>query len=137
VATVPASGRGATLPGTADALRARTSGFDLAAEVGAPVLAVEAGRIRHAGPVAGRGTVTVQHHDGLLSTYEPLRPRVRAGDVVEAGDILGTVLPPPGPAHCTESTCLHLGARRLGSYLDPLLLLRGGRLVLLPISRGH
>ena len=35
-----------------------------------------------AGPVAGHGVVSVQHDDGLRTTYEPLVPSVRAGDVV-------------------------------------------------------
>lgn len=110
-------------------------GLDLAAERGALVLAVEAGRVRHAGPVAGRGTVTVQHGDGLLSTYEPVEPRVRVGDLVVAGDVLGAVHSVAGSAHCGGGTCLHLGARRLRlSYLDPLPLLRGGRLALLPLG---
>ncbi|MFL6176142.1 MAG: M23 family metallopeptidase, partial [Ornithinibacter sp.] len=47
-------------------------GLDLAVAEGTPVLAVEGGVVTHAGPVAGRGTVTVAHPGGLSSTYEPV-----------------------------------------------------------------
>ena len=109
-------------------------GLDLAAADGTPVLAVESGRVTHAGPVAGRGTVTVAHGDGLSSTYEPLDTVVVVGDVVTTGDVLGTLRARDGPRHCGVRACLHLGARRGASYLDPYPLLAGGRLALLPLG---
>ncbi|GAA4401295.1 hypothetical protein GCM10023168_10760 [Fodinibacter luteus] len=109
-------------------------GLDLAARADAAVLAVEGGRVVHAGPVAGRGTVSVQHHDGLRSTYEPVEPVVDVGDVVSVGDVLGTLDVSTGRSHCGAAPCLHLGARRMGAYHDPLLLLVGGRLALLPLG---
>ena len=108
-------------------------GLDLATVEGAVVRAVEAGTVTHAGMVAGRGTVTVTHSGGLTSTYEPVGAVVAAGDVVSTGDVLGTVRARDGPAHCGSRVCLHLGARRAGSYLDPRPLLAGGRLALLPL----
>lgn len=112
-------------------------GLDLAATSGVRVTAVESGRVTHAGFVAGRGTVTVEHAEGLRSTYEPVRPGVRLGDVVAAGDTLGVVQPPDraGVAHhCGSALCVHLGARLGAAYLDPLPLLTVGRLALLPLS---
>jgi murein DD-endopeptidase MepM/ murein hydrolase activator NlpD len=108
-------------------------GLDLKVADGTPVVAVEAGVVTHAGDVAGRGTVTVAHAGGLSSTYEPLDPVVRAGSVVAGGDLLGTVRAHDGPGHCGSRPCLHLGARRGDSYLDPYPLLVGGRLALLPL----
>ena len=98
------------------------------------MVAVEAGVVTHAGDVAGRGTVTVAHAGGLSSTYEPLDPAVSAGSVVAVGDLLGTVRARDGPGHCGVRPCLHLGARRGESYLDPYPLLVGGRLALLPLG---
>ena len=109
-------------------------GLDLAAADGVLVLAVEGGTVTHAGVVAGRGTVSVAHSGGLTSTYEPVDPVVAAGAVVSAGDVLGTVRARDGPAlHCGARVCLHLGARRAASYLDPRPLLAGGRIALLPL----
>ncbi|HET9021605.1 MAG TPA: M23 family metallopeptidase [Ornithinibacter sp.] len=115
-------------------------GLDLAAAPGAPVLAVEGGLVTHAGSVAGRGTVTVEHGDGLRSTYEPVTPGVARGARVEAGDALGVVQrvgSPDAAPHCATATCLHLGARLGPAYVDPLPLLTGGRLALLPLTIGR
>lgn len=110
-------------------------GLDLETRSGAAVLAVADGVVTHSGTVAGRGTVTVLHADGLLSTYEPVDPSVRRGAVVDARQPIGVVAPGVGRAsgHCGARTCLHLGARRGESYVDPWPLLAGGRLVLLPL----
>ena len=95
-------------------------GVDLSAEVGAPVLAAGPGTVAYAGTVAGRPVVSIQHADGLRTTYEPVTPSVQAGDAVETGSILGR-LNDTG-SHC-ESACLHWGVRTgTDSYLDPLLL---------------
>lgn len=107
-------------------------GVDLEAAPGASVLAVEGGIVTHAARLAGRGTVTVAHPDGVRSTYEPVEPTVVAGDRVAVGDLLGH-LAGSGPGHCPQVDCLHLGAIRSG-YLDPMSLLAGGRVRLLPLE---
>lgn len=109
-------------------------GVDLASGDGVPVLAVEGGVVTHAGMLAGRGTVTVTHADGLRSTYEPVDPSVPTGAVVETGEVLGTLHSRDGPGHCGARACLHLGARRGPDYLDPYPLLARGRLALLPLG---
>lgn len=111
-------------------------GLDLAAAPGDAVEAVEAGTVTHAGGVAGRGTVTVLHADGLSSTYEPVAGSVVVGARVAAGDVLGALEDVP-VAHCGAGRCLHLGARRPPVYLDPLpLLTGGGRIRLMPLAPG-
>jgi murein DD-endopeptidase MepM/ murein hydrolase activator NlpD len=99
-------------------------GVDLAAAVGDPVRAVAGGRVSFAGPVAGRGVVSVDlagtGEPTLRTTYEPVRAFVHQGDVVGAGEVLGVLEPPT--AHCAES-CLHWGLRRQDMYLNPLSLL--------------
>lgn len=107
-------------------------GVDLAGG-GTRVLAVEGGVVRFAGPVAGRGVVSVLHADGLISTYEPVTATVTAGDVVSTGTVLGELV--GAGSHCAEAACLHLGARRGDDYLDPMLLLgMRGPSVLLPLG---
>lgn len=120
-------------PFTAPATRwgAGHRGVDLASRVGQPVHPVAAGTVSHVGTIAGRGTVSVLHPSGLRSTYEPLDPSVRLGEVVQEGTVLGTVS--RAASHCEPSSCLHLGALRGERYLDPLVLLLGGRVRLLPL----
>ncbi|ANY10244.1 peptidase [Pseudonocardia sp. HH130630-07] len=106
-------------------------GADLAGAPGQAVLAARTGVIAFAGRVAGRGVVSVDHADGLRSTYEPVSAVVTAGATVGAGDPLGVL--EPGHAGCPVAACLHWGVRRDRlDHLDPLVLLRPARLRLLP-----
>jgi murein DD-endopeptidase MepM/ murein hydrolase activator NlpD len=104
-------------------------GVDLGAAMGAPVLAAGPGVVVFAGPVAGRGVVSVDHPNGLRTTYEPIAPAVRAGRRVNTGAVLGRLR--PGHAGC-PGACLHWGVRRGAEYLDPLSLLATGHVRLLP-----
>lgn len=89
--------------------------------------------VTFAGPLAGRGVVTVSH-GGLRTTYEPVTATVAAGDAVAAGDPLGTLA--SGTSHCGGyPPCLHWGLLRGTTYLDPLLLLGLSHPILLPIPR--
>ncbi|WP_225920652.1 peptidoglycan DD-metalloendopeptidase family protein [Pseudonocardia oceani] len=105
-------------------------GVDLAGAPGQAVLAARGGTVVFAGPVGGRSLVSVQHDDGLRTTYEPVEPAVTAGAVVGAGAVLGVL----GPGHPGCPGCLHWGVRRdRTEYLDPLVLLRPPRVRLLPV----
>jgi murein DD-endopeptidase MepM/ murein hydrolase activator NlpD len=105
-------------------------GVDLAGADGQPVLAAGAGVVAFAGLVAGRPVVSVEHADGLRTTYEPVQPGVAAGQVVARGSPLGVLV--AGHAGCPVEACLHWGLRRGDTYLDPLSLLRPPRVRLLP-----
>jgi murein DD-endopeptidase MepM/ murein hydrolase activator NlpD len=97
-------------------------GVDLAVRPGRPVRAAGAGVVSFAGAVAGRGLVVIAHADGVSTEYEPLAPSVMAGATVTAGEVIGRI----AGTHdgCAPNACLHWGARRDGSYFDPLTLLR-------------
>lgn len=85
-----------------------------------------------AGPVAGHGVVSVQHDDGLRTTYEPITPVVTAGAMVQAGTVIGLLQ--AGHPGCPADACLHWGVRRERlDYLDPLVLLRPPHVRLLPV----
>ena len=73
--------------------------------------------------------VSVDHPNGLRTTYEPVAPAVKAGARVAAGAVLGHLR--PGHAGC-PGACLHWGVRRGEEYLDPLALVSTGRVRLLP-----
>lgn len=107
-------------------------GVDLGATPSAQARAAGAGVVAYAGRVAGVGVVSVDHADGLRSTYEPVTPLVRAGQAVRAGQPIGVLL--AGHPGCSVAACLHWGLRRGAEYLDPLALLGYGRVRLLPLT---
>ena len=97
----------------------RSSGADLLAAPGTAVRAACAGRVVHAGPVAGLGGVVSIRCGGRRVSYLPLsRAVVREDAWVGAGAPIGTVAPGHGG--------LHLGVRSEGDrfgYEDPIPLL--------------
>lgn len=95
-------------------------GIDLRAEPGTAVRAAAAGRIGFTGEVAGKPVVTVLH-DGVRTTYEPVRASVAVGDRVAAGTVIGH-LEAGHDCGGSATTCLHLGLLRGDVYLNPLLL---------------
>ncbi|HEU5033176.1 MAG TPA: M23 family metallopeptidase [Mycobacteriales bacterium] len=106
-------------------------GVDLAGSDGEPVRAAGAGVVAFAGRVAGVGVVSVRHPDGLLTTYEPVRPTVSAGEQVRRGQRIGRLT--AAGSHCAPRVCLHWGLRRDATYLDPLALVGRGAVRLLPV----
>jgi murein DD-endopeptidase MepM/ murein hydrolase activator NlpD len=110
-------------------------GVDLRATDGTTVRAAADGVVAFAGPVAGRGVVVVSHPDGIRTEYEPVRPQVRVGTHVRAGDPIAVL---HGRHPGCPGPCLHWGARRGDDYLDPLSLLRPlGPVVLLPDAQAR
>jgi hypothetical protein len=107
-------------------------GVDLAAAAGTRVLAAGAGTVSYAGVLAGRGVVAIRHAGGLRTTYEPVVVTATVGQVVAAGDVIGLLA--AGHPGCPRPACLHWGLLRGDTYLDPLSLLRGGPIRLLPLS---
>jgi murein DD-endopeptidase MepM/ murein hydrolase activator NlpD len=96
------------------------------------VLAAADGTVVHAGAVAARTLVSLQHRGTLRTTYEPVVPAVTTGRSVRRGDVIGHLQ----PGHC-PAACLHWGARRGHDYVDPLRLLSSGRVRLLPTSTAR
>jgi murein DD-endopeptidase MepM/ murein hydrolase activator NlpD len=107
-------------------------GVDIAGYTGEPVLAAGDGVVSFAGSVARVPVLSVRHADGLLTTYQPVRTRLRAGDPVEMGDRIGRLA--LTGSHCLPDACLHWGLRRGVDYLDPLALLRLNPVRLLPLE---
>jgi murein DD-endopeptidase MepM/ murein hydrolase activator NlpD len=106
-------------------------GVDLLGHVGQPVRAARAGTITYAGTLAGRGVVVVAH-GAERTTYEPVSPSVSVGELVDAGSVIGTLQ--LGLSHCFPRACLHWGLIRGDTYLDPLTLVGGGPVRLLPLA---
>lgn len=98
-------------------------GVDLAAEPGDPVVAAAGGEVVFDGVVAGIRWLTLEHADGVRTTYGPLAGVLPwKGQFVPAGGTLGWVAAGHGPG---DGAGLHWSARRGGGYIDPLSLLNG------------
>ncbi|WP_244963387.1 M23 family metallopeptidase [Actinomyces trachealis] len=106
-------------------------GVDLALAAGSPVRCAGDGVVAYAGMVAGRPVVSVDHADGIRTTYEPVEAQVTAGQAVVRGQVLGTLV----AGHRSDGTdALHWGARTgRHSYVDPLRLLRPAVIRLKPL----
>jgi hypothetical protein len=97
-------------------------GIDLGAAPGTPVRAAERGRVAHAGQVAGVVWISIDHPDGVRTSYGPVAAlQVAAGDEVARGDVLGRVAATDHGDPAVD-VGLHLGARRDGMYIDPMSL---------------
>ena len=104
-------------------------GVDMQLEVGDTVHAAGDGVVAFVGMVAGTPVLSIDHADGIRTTYQPVRARVAQGDRVHAGQEIGTLAPPtdgwPG---------LHWGAKRGKDYLNPLSLLAEPHIRLKPVA---
>jgi hypothetical protein len=107
-------------------------GVDLLGSAGQPVLAALPGTVTFAGTLAGRGVMVVAHGD-TRTTYEPVSADVSVGESVAAGGRIGRL--DLFGSHCFPLACLHLGWLRGETYLDPLDLVGGGPVRLLPMWR--
>jgi murein DD-endopeptidase MepM/ murein hydrolase activator NlpD len=100
-------------------------GVDLAGVSGQPVYAAAAGTVVFAGELAGRTLVSIAHPGGLRTSYEPVQPSVRVGQLVDAGALIGALA--AGHDGCAAAACLHWGAMwgaaSRADYVDPLGLL--------------
>ncbi|WP_352301673.1 M23 family metallopeptidase [Kineosporia sp. NBRC 101731] len=110
--------------------------MDLAGSAQQVVTAPLGGTVSFAGVVAATPVVSIDHGDGLVSSFEPVRARVHRGQVVGPGAVLGELLDAGPGSHCLPGVCLHWGVRRDGTYVDPLGLLgiSRGPAVLLPLN---
>jgi murein DD-endopeptidase MepM/ murein hydrolase activator NlpD len=110
-------------------------GVDLAGRPGQPVYAAAAGTVVFAGELAGRLLVSIAHSGGLRTSYEPVRPSVRIGQLVDAGAVIGEL--EAGHDGCVVAACLHWGAMwgpaSRADYVDPLGLLASTRIRLKPL----
>ena len=96
-------------------------GIDIGAAVGTPVRAAQAGTVAFAGTIAGERFVSLDHPDGVRTTYSFLAGvAVAKGDEVARRQVIGS----SGLGHeGSGSAHLHLGARIAGAYIDPMILL--------------
>jgi murein DD-endopeptidase MepM/ murein hydrolase activator NlpD len=110
-------------------------GVDLTGTPGQPVYATATGTVVFAGVLAGRPLVSIAHPGGLRTSYEPVQPSVRVGQVIAAGAVIGELQ--PGHDGCPAAACLHWGAMwgpaSRADYVDPLGLLASTPIRLKPL----
>lgn len=105
-------------------------GVDLHLAIGDEVLASAGGTVAFAGVVAGTPVISIDHEDGIRTTYQPVHARVSEGDTVDEAEVIGT-LGRPFDGH----SGLHWGARTgPDSYLNPLSLLDRPTIRLKPVK---
>ncbi|HWL01666.1 MAG TPA: M23 family metallopeptidase [Microbacteriaceae bacterium] len=105
-------------------------GIDIAARAEV-LLAPAAGIVRFAGRVVDRGVLSIDHGDGIVSSYEPVEAVVAEGEAVARGQVIASI----DLGHCAVP-CVHVGVRIDGEYRNPLRWLGGAEWpVLLPTRR--
>jgi murein DD-endopeptidase MepM/ murein hydrolase activator NlpD len=107
-------------------------GVDLqAVSDGVQVTSPAAGRVSFVGVVVDRPVITIDHGNGLRSSFEPVESTLAAGNVVAAGEPVGTL----HAGHCAAVPCVHWGVRRGDDYLNPLQFVMDLRpSILLPLA---
>ena len=109
-------------------------GVDLGAAPGTEIRSPAAGTVSFSGVVVDRPVITVDHGNGLKSSFEPLNASVKRGDTVSRGQVIGTIA---GAGHCSPADCVHWGVRRDGEYVNPLQFVQDMRpSVLLPVPES-
>lgn len=99
------------------------TGLDIACADGTSVSACGDGKVLSAEETAFFGTVvTIDHGDGITTKYAALKDiKVKAGDKITAGDIIGSVTSVPG--ECADQSHLHLEAYKDSHVTEPLKVL--------------
>ena len=94
------------------------------------------GVVVFAGPLAGRGVVSIEHAGGLRTTYEPVTASVTAGASVAAGQPIGTLEAGHAGLRTGELPALGRPAARTGSTWIRCALLGPWRVRLLAVGRA-
>lgn len=96
------------------------SGIDIACEDGTSVSAAGDGKVLSVDESGALGTsVTLDHGNGITTKYAALKGvKVKSGEKVSAGDIIGTVT--TVPSECADQSHLHFEVCKNGHSADPL-----------------
>jgi murein DD-endopeptidase MepM/ murein hydrolase activator NlpD len=90
---------------------------------GVPALSAAEGTVSISEDIGTGGYVKIEHPQGLSTQYMHLKDRkVRAGQKVKAGQVLGTIHHNPNESHF-PLVHLHFQVRKDGSVVDPEQLL--------------
>lgn len=104
-------------------------GVDLPLDIGADVFSAGGGVVAFTGVVVGTPTVSIDHDDGVRTTYQPVHAHVSTGDRVVAKQRIGSLGHPTTPY-----PGLQWGARINGEYINPIGLLPAPTIRLKPLT---
>ncbi|MCI1984157.1 MAG: M23 family metallopeptidase [Bifidobacteriaceae bacterium] len=109
-------------------------GIDIKAPAGAIIVAPAQGVVTFAGMVAGKNEVSIKTGqspslDSVVFSFEPATTTLRKGDSVAKGAKIATVT---GHSDHCDGSCVHWGARKNGSYVDPRTALTPVHIILKP-----
>ncbi|OXM99296.1 M23 family metallopeptidase [Bifidobacterium vansinderenii] len=109
-------------------------GIDLQAASGTELMTPSSGTLLFAGQVAGKNVLTIDHGNGVSTTYEPAVATVPTGTTLRRGERFGRV---EGHSDHCDGRCLHWGMRRgKQQYQDPVHAVRPQRIALKPVEDG-
>lgn len=91
-------------------------GIDVPATPGEVILAPTSATVSFAGPVAGRGVISLRVTEQTVVSFEPVAAELSQGDAVPRGTKIGTVA---SGGHC-YAECVHIGVRIEGEYVNPM-----------------
>lgn len=97
-------------------------GVDYFVTLGNGVYAPADATVSFVGKVVDRQVLSLEHKDGIVSSYEPVCSKLVVGEGVASGDLVAEVCEaePEYVTHCADRMCLHFSARKDGEYLSPL-----------------
>lgn len=111
-------------------------GIDIEVQEHETVIAPAQGVIRYAGIIAGVPTVSIQHQEGVVSSYQPVQllPSLHIGSAITQRETFGIIaLTQSSAMHCTQ--CLHWGVfmpEHPPQYRNPMHYIEPKTIVLKP-----
>ncbi|OZG57068.1 peptidase, M23 family [Bifidobacterium tissieri] len=107
-------------------------GVDLQVSYGVVVVAPSDGTLVFAGQVGGKNVLTIDHGNGLSTTYEPATTTLPVGTALRRGEQFGKV---DGHSDHCDGQCLHWGLREgKQRYRNPEHAVRQQRIALKPVD---
>ena len=96
------------------------TGLDIACKIGTHISACAAGTVTDIIEDSGLGNcVIIDHGNSITVKYASIEnPKVKKGDKVNIGDIIGTI--GTVPSECNDETHLHIEVTKDGKTVDPL-----------------
>lgn len=95
-------------------------GVDLAYQVGEAIVAPADGTVVYSGEIADVGVISIDHHNGIRSTYQPVSNQLPVGTDVTRGQKIAKLV----SGH--DNDALHWGAKiSADDYINPLHLIYG------------